>query len=93
MLSIFGDIEDNSYDEEFEYFAPLYVVKNSLPSNFIIMRVNDPVIYKKQGTEYSIDNLRKDNFNKELVDKWKCVKVFDMSEKTKLGMFLKKKHR
>lgn len=84
------EVEDRWYSEEFEYFAPLYVVKNNLPSNFIIMRVDDPVIYKKTGTDYSIDSLRNDNFKEEIIDKWKCITVFDLSDNTNLGKFLKR---
>lgn len=83
------EVEDRWYSEEFEYFAPLYVVKNNLPSNFIIMRVDNPVIYKKTGSDYTIDSLRNDNFKEEIVDKWKCVTVFDLSDNTNLGKFLK----
>ena len=36
------NIKDQWYEEEYEYFAPLYIRPNSLPTNFIILRVNDP---------------------------------------------------
>ena len=85
-----NEIEDTWYKEEFEYFAPLYVIKGSLPSNFIVMRVDDPAIYAKKGVNYTIDNLRNDNFKSEIIDKWKCVSVFDMSANSNLGQFLKR---
>lgn len=81
-------IEDQTYIEEFEYFAPLYIVKNNLPSNFIIMRVDDPVIYEKVGNEYILGKLSKDNFKTEIIDKWKCIKNFDLSNNSKISEFL-----
>lgn len=38
-------VEDEWYEEEFEYFAPLYIRKNFLPTSFIILRVDDPIGY------------------------------------------------
>ena len=32
--------EDNYYNEEFEYSAPLYIKRNSIPTDFIILRVD-----------------------------------------------------
>jgi len=81
------EIEDTSYLEEFEYFAPLYVTKNELPSNFIIMRIDDPNIYERTGTEYTIGTLDKNNFREEIIEKWKCTTVFDLSNKTSVGKF------
>ena len=49
---------NKGYDEEFEYFSPLYL-DGTLPSNFIIFRVD--------GT--GIINLTKDNFRTEILDK------------------------
>lgn len=84
-----NDIEDNkSYMEEFEYLAPLYVVKNALPSNFIIMRVEEPSIYIKEYEDYSLGSLTKNNFKNEIIDKWKCVTVFNLSTDTNIGLFL-----
>jgi hypothetical protein len=80
-------IEDQWYDEEFEYLAPLYIKKNNLPDGFIILRVDDPVIYD----DYSNVSLtNKNNFRKEIIDKWKCVKLFDMSFQSNIGYFLHK---
>ena len=33
-------LNNKNYIEEYEYFAPLYIVKGKLPSNFIIFRVD-----------------------------------------------------
>ena len=63
------EVEDTWYKEEFEYFAPLYVTKNELPSNFIIMRIDDPNIYEKTGNEYTIGALNKNNFRDEIIEK------------------------
>lgn len=81
------EVEDTWYKEEFEYFAPLYVTKNELPSNFIIMRIDDPNIYEKTGNEYTIGTLNKNNFRDEIIEKWKCANVFDLSNQTNIGAF------
>jgi hypothetical protein len=44
-LYLYGakNITDNKdYTEEFEYFAPLHISKFSLPTNFVIFRVDGP---------------------------------------------------
>ena len=43
--------ENKDYTEEFEYFAPLFISKTGLPSNFVIFRVDGP----------GLVNLNKDN--------------------------------
>ncbi len=68
-------IENKDYTEEFEYFAPLHVSKTGLPTNFIIFRID--------GT--GLINLTKDNFREEIINKLKCVKVFDLTRSTPLG--------
>jgi len=82
-------IEDKWYSEEFEYFAPLYIRKNYLPSGFIILRVDDPSSYGSDVTNnYQLNSLNKDNFKTEIIDKWKCVKYFDMNYSSNLGVWL-----
>lgn len=83
-----NEIEDQWYTEEFEYLAPLYIKKGEIPKNFIILRVDEPAIYKLEGDDYVIGELSKDNFREEILDKWKCVTVFDMSNMTNIGKFL-----
>lgn len=69
---------NKNYAEEYEYFAPLYIFKNKIPSNFIIFRVDGPGIIK----------LDKDNFKSEILDKMKVVSLFDLSKKTPLGEWI-----
>lgn len=71
-------IENKYYTEKFEYFAPLYIFPNNLPSNFIIFRVDGS----------GVDNINKQNFKLKILDNLKTVKVFDLSEKTKIGEWL-----
>lgn len=70
--------ENKDYSEEFEYFAPLYISKNRLPSHFVIFRIDGP----------GIITLNKDNFKSQILDKLKCIKTFDLSRKTPLGEWL-----
>jgi hypothetical protein len=71
-------IENKDYTEEFEYFAPLYVTKGSLPSNFIIFRVDGP----------GITRITASNFRSQILSKLKFVKNFDLGKSTALGQFL-----
>lgn len=71
-------IENKDYNEEFEYFAPLYVSKNGLPSNFIIFRIDGP----------GLVNLDKNNFKEEVINKLKFVKNFDLTRNSPLGEWL-----
>ena len=82
------EIEDQWHNEEFEYFAPLYFRKNNLPKNFVILRVDDAGIYKRKNDDYILDELDRNNFKEEIIDKWKCVKLFDLTDNTNLGKFL-----
>lgn len=73
-------IDNKDYSEEYEYFAPLYIHKGSLPSNFIIFRIDGP----------GLIDLNSSNFKTEILNKLKCVKVFDLTRKTPLGEWLDK---
>jgi len=71
-------INNKNYSEEFEYFAPLYIKRNNLPKKFIVFRVDGP------GIQISA----KENFTSDVVDKFKTVKIFDLTSLTKLGEWL-----
>ena len=71
-------IDNKNYTEEYEYFAPLYIDINKIPSNFIIFRVDGA----------GIDTLNKENFTNDILKKFKTVKLFDMSKKTQFGEWL-----
>lgn len=81
-------IEDQWYNEEFEYLAPLYIRKNNLPNGFIILRVDDPSSYNLNVTNnYELNSLSASNFN-DIVDNWKCIKYFDMTYSSNLGQWI-----
>lgn len=82
-----NEVEDQWYEEEFEYFAPLYIKKNNIPSKFMIMRVDDAAIYELDGQDYALSNLNTENFRSEIIDKWKCATVFDLTDKTNIGKY------
>jgi hypothetical protein len=80
-LYIYGarDIIDNKYyEEDYEYFAPLYISKGKLPTNFIIFRIDGP----------GLVTITKDNFHTEVINKLKFVKNFDMTRASDLGLWL-----
>ena len=58
-------IDNKNYKEEYEYFAPLYIDVNKIPSNFIIFRVDGP----------GIDLLTKENFTSDITNSLKFVKL------------------
>lgn len=72
------NIEDTDYTEEFECSAPIHIDRFNLPSNFVIFRVDGP----------GVIDLSKDNFREEILDKLKCIKVYDLTDKTPIGEFL-----
>ena len=71
-------INNRSYSEEFEYFAPLYIFPDNLPNSFIIFRVDEP----------GLDIYNKDNFSELIVKNFKTVKRFDLTKKSPLGEWL-----
>jgi hypothetical protein len=81
-------VEDNWYDEDNEYFAPLFIRKGDIPDGFIVLRVDDSIPYDELVNKFGPSELNKDNFYNQVVDKWKCVNLFDMRYETDLGYFL-----
>jgi len=70
------NIENNKgYEEEYEYFAPLYLFKHAIPKYFVIFRVDGP----------GLTNLSKDNFKAEFLKNFKTVKIFDMTKNSPFG--------
>ena len=52
---------NKNYNEEFEYFAPLYIKKNNLPKKFIIFRIDGS----------GLQLISKENFDSKIVKKFK----------------------
>lgn len=71
-------INNKNYNEEFECFAPLYIGDENFPKKFIIFRIDGP----------GLTNLDKDNFRSEIIDNFKCVKIFDLTNVTPLGEWI-----
>ena len=77
------NITDNkAYIEDFECFSPLYIKKGKLPTTFIIFRIDGP----------GLINLNKDNFQSEILDNLKVIKVIDLSTLTDIGYWLNKNY-
>lgn len=72
-------IDNKNYEEEYEYFAPLYI-QNKLPKNFIIFRIDGS----------GIESLNKENFKDNILNKLKFVKLFDLTTQSNLGQWLDK---
>ena len=71
-------IDNKYYEEDIEYFAPLYISKSGLPKYFAIFRVDGP----------GINNVNKDNFRTEILNKLKCVEIKDLTRNSDLGQWL-----
>ncbi len=69
---------NKEYSEEYEYFAPLYITANNLPSKFIIFRVDGA----------GVESITKDNFKLKILNNFKTVKVFDMKKTNQFGEWL-----
>jgi len=76
-------VDNKNYPEEYEYFAPLYVFKNSIPKYFIIFRIDGP----------GLEDLNKDNFRTEFLQKFKTVKLFDLTKTTPVGEWIDRNFR
>ena len=70
------------YDEEFQFFAPLLLMKK-VPDFFVIFRVKHPV------SKVSYDNANNNEILKEMLEDAEVFKTFDMRADTKLGMYLR----
>lgn len=71
-------VDNKDYNEDYEFFAPLYIHKTQLPKQFCVFRIDGP----------GLISLTKDNFRTEILNKLKCVQVFDMTRKSALGEWL-----
>jgi len=80
--------ENDFYKEEYEYFAPLYVNPDDMPGGFVILRVDDPAIYKISENDKIVHKTNKENFRSEIIEKWKCVNFYDMTRTTSFGFWL-----
>lgn len=72
-------LDNKNYDEEYEYFAPLYLM-DKIPSNFIIFRVDGS----------GIGSINNDNFKDEIINKLKIVKNYDLTTNSSIGQWLDK---
>lgn len=73
--------EDTFYNEEYEYLAPLYIKNTKLPKKFIILRID--------GSGSLNQDSDATNFRSQILDNWKFVSMFDLSENSDLGVWLK----
>lgn len=76
-------VDNKNYLEEYEYFAPLYIFKNLIPKYFIVFRVDGP----------GLSVLEKDNFRQEFLNRFKAVKLFDLTKNTPIGEWIQKNFR
>jgi hypothetical protein len=71
-------VNNKNYTEEYEYLAPLYVFKESIPKYFVIFRIDGP----------GLEDLDSTNFVTNFIQKFKCVKLFDLTMNSNLGEWI-----
>ncbi|MCK9574566.1 MAG: hypothetical protein WC979_01530 [Candidatus Pacearchaeota archaeon] len=77
-----SQLNSNLYDEEFSFFAPIWLNK-IIPDNFVIFRVDHPIsiaAYKGLSNEALLT---------EFLSNAKIVKTFDLRQGTKIGTYLR----
>lgn len=62
-------LNNKDYTEKFEYFAPLHIERNNIPSNFFIFRI-DGESYEASSKENFLENIKK----------FKVVKNFELNK-------------
>ena len=77
-------LKSKFYDEDFSFFAPLWIRKN-LPDYFVILRLPHPVEEESYDSTIAQDEQLKNFFAKGDI-----VKTFDLRETSKLGTYLRK---
>jgi hypothetical protein len=75
------------YPEKFSYFAPLYL-DTILPTKFIIFKAKGPSNYTAGVGKDLSQNISNLDFATELFKNFTIVKVFDLSEDSKLGKYI-----
>ena len=80
-------INSDRYPQEMGCIAPLYLRKKR-PNYFVIFRIDDPANTNLSGVEGIIDN--KFDFSKDILNKAKIVKAFDLREGTPIGDYIKR---
>ena len=73
-------IDNKNYQEDYEFFAPIYFNKGNFPKYFAIFRVDGPGLIQ----------LSSSNFRNEILNNLKCVKIFDITKNTDLGEWVDK---
>ena len=73
------------YDENFSFFAPLYL-KTEIPEHFVIFRTTGPI--NKFTYETPFDEW-KNHVTSDILSNSQIVKVFDLSEKSNIGKYLR----
>ncbi len=75
-------------DEKFSYFAPLYL-RDVLPDYFVIFRIKDPMNYPIDQSKVNYPFDQKE-YIYDLFKNGSIIKTFDLTEKQKIGRYLKK---
>ena len=51
-------VDNKNYSEEFEYFAPLYIFKDSVPKYFIVFRIDGPGLIELNPSNFREEFLK-----------------------------------
>lgn len=86
-------INSKIYDEEFGVFAPIWLEEN-IPSHFIILRVDGPVLDNSvdETVENALASSANDptDFFNNILKNATIIKTFDLSEESPIGKYIRK---
>ncbi len=80
-------LTDKQYSEKFTYFAPIYLDK-VLPKKFVIFKIPGASNYTAGQGKSNSSTLTTQEFATDLFTNAKIVKIFDLSESSKIGTYL-----
>jgi hypothetical protein len=80
-----AELKSKYYDEDFSFFAPLYL-KKEIPDYFVIFRTNGPI----NKFSYDVDfNSLSSGVTSEILANSQIVKTFDLSSSSPVGAYLR----
>jgi len=78
-------LSSKSYDEDFSFFAPLYL-KYEIPEYFVIFRTDGPF---NKFTYEALQSEWQNHVSSDILANSQIIKTFDLSEKSNIGKYLR----
>lgn len=82
------------YEEEFSYFAPLWL-NRTLPEKFMIFRIDNPSFFETGTIAETNENIRQQmsdpaNFKKFILDNATIIKTVDLGPQSEIGKYIRR---